>query len=368
MTIFRTLLKTGPVRGASLLALGAALCLALCWAALPGAAVAQEGPAAAPSAPDVVLEGPVGLSEVEGFGVPEPAPEPEAVQEPVKPIPDAGKMLVLAVPQTVDLGAPFALRLTSDWPLGEVTVHWLGRETMPSISVWNDRHVALALLGTDIVGVTPGEQELVVEASVDGERRVFNRKVNVLAKIYPERKVELPEGLALPPKSEYERISKDRKVVKNALEVAGPKRLWSLPLLPPVEQGGGVGEVIAPYGLRLVTGQGRAVPRRAVDLSAPAGTPVKAVAAGRVLLANEQFYAGKAVYLDHGNGVVSFYNHLSELDVSPGDEVARGQMLGKSGQSGRTTGPHLNFGVAVRGQLVDPMPLVTKNADQLLGD
>ena len=108
--------------------------------------------------------------------------------------------------------------------------------------------------------------------------------------------------------------------------------------------------------------------RSGLDLKAPMGTPVHAAAAGEVILAADHYYAGRSVYLDHGGGVVSMYFHLSQIGVEDGQFVNRGDLVGLSGSSGRVTGPHLHFGVAVQGRLVDPEPLIHDTVDQLLAE
>ncbi|NHZ47213.1 M23 family metallopeptidase, partial [Nitratidesulfovibrio liaohensis] len=111
-------------------------------------------------------------------------------------------------------------------------------------------------------------------------------------------------------------------------------------------------------GLRRVfNGEPRA-PHRGLDLRGEAGEPVTACAAGRVVLAENHYFAGNSVYIDHGMGVVSMYFHLSALDVAPGQMVAQGQVIGKVGSTGRVTGPHLHFGMAVLGDMVDPQVLL----------
>ncbi|MEZ5997505.1 MAG: M23 family metallopeptidase [Hyphomonas sp.] len=85
------------------------------------------------------------------------------------------------------------------------------------------------------------------------------------------------------------------------------------------------------------------------DMAAPEGTPVIAPAAGTVILADpDLYYEGGAIFLDHGHGITSVFMHLSEVDVSVGDVVARGDVLAKSGNTGRTTGPHLHWAVKWR--------------------
>ena len=80
----------------------------------------------------------------------------------------------------------------------------------------------------------------------------------------------------------------------------------------------------------------------------------------------DHYYAGNSVYVDHGNGVVTMYFHLSEPTVKEGDVVKRGQTVGLTGMTGRATGPHLHFSVSVLGELVDPDTLFKGDSDSLL--
>jgi murein DD-endopeptidase MepM/ murein hydrolase activator NlpD len=88
---------------------------------------------------------------------------------------------------------------------------------------------------------------------------------------------------------------------------------------------------------------------RGYDMAAPVGTPVVAPAAGTVILADpDLYYEGGAIFLDHGHGLTSVFMHLSEVEVAPGDVVERGDLLAKTGNTGRTTGPHLHWAVKWR--------------------
>lgn len=130
--------------------------------------------------------------------------------------------------------------------------------------------------------------------------------------------------------------------------------LFTLPLAPPLEplpEGGRFG------ARRFFNGEPRS-PHTGSDYHAAAGTPVHAVADGVVALAADHFFSGNSVFLDHGDGLISMYFHLSEIDVAPGERVARGQVLGKVGSTGRATGPHLHFGVRWHGERIDPEMLL----------
>nr|WP_321255475.1 M23 family metallopeptidase [uncultured Pseudodesulfovibrio sp.] len=310
-----------------------------------------------PFSPVSVTAQDFGLEEGDGVFV---LPKDAGAAEQVAPV-NNGSALVLAAPARVGVGQPFLVRLTSDQPLDSVSVYWLGKEVEPSISVWNNRHVALVMLGSDVLDTKAGKQDLSVIASVDGKENTLRRTVQVTSKEYPKQELTLPPSMVTPPQDVYDRISEERKQTTAAKNTITPKRLWRLPLQRPVD-----GEISSTYGLRRVLNGKSKNPHRGQDMRSPMGNPVKSVADGVVVLVGDHYYAGNSVYIDHGNGVVSMYFHLSKPIVKEGDKIQRGQAIGLSGMSGRATGPHLHFSLSVLGELVDPQPLFDNSADKLL--
>ncbi|MGD0632565.1 MAG: M23 family metallopeptidase [Terracidiphilus sp.] len=90
------------------------------------------------------------------------------------------------------------------------------------------------------------------------------------------------------------------------------------------------------------------------DYDSPVGSPILAVAAGTVVFADEMFFEGNAVFIDHGDGLISMYFHLSDIKVQTGQEVRKGETLGREGGTGRATGPHLWFGVRWHDARINP--------------
>lgn len=116
------------------------------------------------------------------------------------------------------------------------------------------------------------------------------------------------------------------------------------------------GPLVSPFGLRT---RGFSLDiHRGVDLQVPDGTPVLAMARGRVRYAGAMSGYGRVIWIDHSGSVMTVYAHLSAIQVRPGEEVRNGQVIGLSGRSGDATGPHLHFEVWRNGREVDPVPLL----------
>lgn len=288
--------------------------------------------------------------------------------------PARAAVLALDAPESTGDGKPFVVTVTADAP-GDVVLDWRGQalavpvvptlvgvdassaagpSALPSVgSVAPARWTGQAILAVPL-DAKPGTETL--RARVAGQPKAspaVTRVIAVVRAAYPEQRLTVEGKYVNPDKAALDRHEAERARVKAALALRTPERLWGLPMQRPVP-----GEVSSLFGLRRVfNGEPRA-PHRGLDLHGEAGEPVKACAAGRVVLAENHYFAGNSVYIDHGMGVVSMYFHLSATDVAPGQMVARGQVIGKVGSTGRVTGPHLHFGMAVLGDMVDPQVLL----------
>jgi len=137
-------------------------------------------------------------------------------------------------------------------------------------------------------------------------------------------------------------------------------RLWQMnvrPSLWPLQ-----GRLLSTFGKRIDPFSGEGAFHTGVDLSAAVGTTVKAAADGVISVA--EFYGGygRLVVVDHGNGLQTYYAHLSRINVIPGQEVRRGQIVGLSGASGRVTSPHLHYEVRQGGTPINPYIFLAKSA------
>lgn len=115
------------------------------------------------------------------------------------------------------------------------------------------------------------------------------------------------------------------------------------------------GEISSPFGLRrFFNGQPRS-PHKGIDIVAPEGKTVVAASDGYVVDAGDFFFSGNLVFIEHGQGLMTLYAHLSRIDVEPGERVRKGDKIGLVGKTGRVTGPHLHFSVLIDRVYVDPM-------------
>ena len=211
----------------------------------------------------------------------------------------------------------------------------------------------LALVGIDL-GAEPGDGRLVVEARLGGEVTAREELAfDIGAKSFPTRKLRVPPRFVDPPRSALARIEREREAVAAVFNAASPEPMWRGKFDLPVSS-----RVVSAFGVRSVfNGQPRN-PHNGVDISAPTGTPIEAPNAGRVVLATEQYFSGNTVIIDHGGEVFSFLAHLSRIDVTVGQRVSRGDVVGLVGATGRVTGPHLHWTMRVSGARVDPTSLV----------
>jgi murein DD-endopeptidase MepM/ murein hydrolase activator NlpD len=130
-------------------------------------------------------------------------------------------------------------------------------------------------------------------------------------------------------------------------------RLWSGDFVAPLE-----GEITGVFGLRRFINNIPKSPHTGIDVAGDTGAEVRAPNSGTVVLVDDQFFAGKAVVLDHGQGIHTMFFHLSKILVTEGKQVKKGDVIGLVGATGRAKGPHLHWGVRVQGARVDPLQLI----------
>ena len=204
------------------------------------------------------------------------------------------------------------------------------------------------LLGADM-DAAPGRETVVVARAGGEEQRIA---VEIVKRAFPEEKLTLPPAMVTPPKELEERIAREQEEAAAVYRGSGGAALWARGFTRPLSQ-----KAAGNFGRRRILNGIPKSPHGGQDYTAPGGTPVRAIAAGRVRIARDYYYSGLTLLVDHGAGLVSQYLHLEKMLVGEGDTVSAGQVIGRVGSTGRATGPHLHFGVRLFEQRVDPETL-----------
>lgn len=204
-----------------------------------------------------------------------------------------------------------------------------------------------------------------IEDHYEGKAR---RLRGVLARLGLRRGAPPPAtgGPFVPVKMPGESHGFERALMRAAIARAEAEQLSHALLTVPVRKPlAGELDLTSPFGVR--TDPFLRVPamHTGIDFRGEVGEPVRATAAGRVTNAGWSGGYGKMVEIDHGNGLATRYGHLSQIDVSVGDTVRVGQIIGRLGSTGRTTGPHLHYETRIDGEPVDPQKFL--NAGKKLG-
>lgn len=249
------------------------------------------------------------------------------------------------LPATVRPGDVFVLRPAPGRTAPE-SAHFLGK-TYPPLSVPGEIG-PLFLMGLDLEAV-PGQGMIVVRRAGGGEERL---PITVVRRHFPQERLTLPPAMVTPPQELEERIVREQALAAEIYRSSVAERLWESGFRPALGQ-----RAAGNFGRRRILNGIPKSPHSGQDYTAAAGTPVKAVAGGKVRLARDFYYSGLTVFIDHGAGLVSVSMHLEKMLVTEGQTVSVGQVIGRVGSTGRATGAHLHLGVRLFGQRVDPETL-----------
>lgn len=160
-----------------------------------------------------------------------------------------------------------------------------------------------------------------------------------------------------PPARDYDRIGRERHEMMTVFESFTTARsigAETLAFITPV-----LGRISSPFGKRRILNDQPRSPHSGLDIAAPEGTDIKAAASGVVRATGNYFFNGNTVLIDHGQGLITMYCHLSKIKVGLNATVAQGEIIGLVGQTGRVTGPHLHFSVNLNQTRVDPALFLT---------
>ncbi len=201
---------------------------------------------------------------------------------------------------------------------------------------------------------TDGERTLVLRFQFDdGSTYEQTLPLAVTSRSFAATELSVAPKFSSPSPQSLERIDRERTLVRSVLDTASPDWLIDTPFRLPRPL-----NITSPYGqARVFNGELRSR-HTGLDLKGANGAPVRAAARGRVVIAQDLYFSGNGVYLDHGLGVYTGYFHLSRILVEVGEIVEVGQLLGEVGSTGRVTGPHLHWSLWVAGNSLDAASLL----------
>jgi murein DD-endopeptidase MepM/ murein hydrolase activator NlpD len=254
-------------------------------------------------------------------------------------------------PASLVNGSPCLFRVTPSQPLKSLHGTWFGRKVFfdvdPASRTW------YGVAGID-VDARPGRYTLdLTGVAMNGKRMSFDQVVSVGKANYPISKLRVPKKYTDLDAKTLARVKREQALKSEVFHRITDDRQWSGRFATPVKTA-----TTAVFGAQRTFNGVRQSIHQGLDYQASTGTPVGAVNSGTVILARDLFFEGNCVVIDHGQGLLTLYLHLSAVKVKEGDTLTRGQIVGLSGATGRVTGPHLHLAVRWQGIYVNPATML----------
>ena len=267
----------------------------------------------------------------------------------------AARWTVVIRPARLVNGTPVLFRVTPQKPVRTLSGNWLGHEIAFSFDASRKSWFALAGVSLD---TKPGAYPIQLHGETfagqsAGQTISFEKKIRVERQRYPRVQLKVPVRYTAPGPEDQRQIEQEKETKADAFKTLSPGREWKGSFAPPVSA-----EISDVFGVERVFNGSVQSTHQGLDFRVPSGTPVAAANSGRVILARPLFFEGNCVVIDHGQGLLTLYFHLSKFSVKEGDDVSKGQPIGLSGGTGRATGPHLHLAVRWQGVYLDPQVLL----------
>ena len=251
--------------------------------------------------------------------------------------------------RAVQPGELIVLTITSSRPLDDIQVGAFDRN-VPAFSIGDQKWQAL--LGID-ADVRPARYTVRVEGRANSSVYRHAIPLQVRPRKFPTRRLQVDPSFVNPPPEVEGRIKKEAALLAALWRTPSERRLWSGAFVRPAP-----GASSSRFGaLSIFNGEPRGR-HSGEDFGGDEGTPIVAPNAGRVVAAQDLYFSGNTVVIDHGLGLFSLLAHLSAIDVKEGESVTAGQQIGRLGATGRVTGPHLHWAVRLNGARIDPSSLL----------
>jgi murein DD-endopeptidase MepM/ murein hydrolase activator NlpD len=248
-------------------------------------------------------------------------------------------------------GAPIVFRVSAPARLQSLSGRWLEHDIFFDFDAKTETWYGLAGISLE---TRPGSYPLALKGiTTQGKAASFQKKIAVRSAKYPSIAVRVSKQYTEPSQEQLERISREKTLKQDLFHRVEAEREWSGKFRSPVNA-----PVSDVFGTRRTFNGKVQSMHQGLDYAVPQGTTVTAVNSGTVLLARPLFFEGNCVVLDHGQGLLTLYLHLSEIKVTEGEKVARAQEIGLSGGTGRATGPHLHVAVRWQGVYLNPATLL----------
>jgi murein DD-endopeptidase MepM/ murein hydrolase activator NlpD len=270
--------------------------------------------------------------------------------------------VVTLTPATVEAGSPELIHV--DAPAEAIVDgEWIGKK-LEFFRIRGEQGW-FALAGVDVEAATGPTTLRIEEKPANGTKgggmgpglpRDLSRTVEILPAHYRTGTLTVAPQFVSPPPAALKEIEAEVGLKDKVFAESAPERLWAGDFRAPV-----AAEPTDSFGTRRMFNGKLASVHKGMDFRARMGTPVHAGNSGMVVLAQKLYYEGNCVVIDHGLGLYTISMHLSRIDVLVGEHVAKGQLLGLSGATGRVTGPHLHWAVRWGNAYLDPAKLLRMN-------
>ncbi len=201
-----------------------------------------------------------------------------------------------------------------------------------------------------VIGIPLSAKVGIHQLKVKTAGKTSYREFSVAAKDYATQHITLKnKRMVNPYAKDLERIRKEKKIILKALATWSNNPEVQTQFILPVD-----GQLGSPFGLRRYFNGEPRRPHSGLDIAAPEGALIRSPADGVVVNTGDYFFNGNSVFVDHGQGLVTMFCHLSNIEVQTGSIVKQGDVLGKVGMTGRVTGPHLHWSVSLNNTRVEP--------------
>jgi len=257
-------------------------------------------------------------------------------------------------PETLVNGAPALLHVIASTDLKTLNGSWMGHKLYFSFD--RASQTWYSLFGVNLTEATGSYPLRLLGETVIGTPVSYEQDLLVTSRIYPTVTLKVLRKFTAPNRHQLLRIKKEYILKQKIFASSNNARLWRGRFVAPVNTA--ISEV---FGVNRVFNGELQTRHEGVDYHTVPGTRIVAANSGTVLLARKLFFEGKCVVVDHGQSLMTLYMHLSKFKVREGQKVSRGQLLGRSGATGRVTGPHLHLALRWEDTYLDPTELLKVN-------